>query len=139
MAFARGRFNQVGLSLATSANGTARNGSALALNMIQPGTLVLEFQSQITTASVAATFDIQVSNDNVTYLPLFDLTQAARTATAAGTGSPVTTNRSVWIPIAAHAYAYVRCVATLAGAATAGADQTKCTYRMIRYGLTSIQ
>lgn len=118
------------LAVLTSANGTDRNGSNLSMENVIPGSLVFECTSAITTALVAATFRAQASVDGATWFNLSGVTASS----AAGTGAPVTTNVSLILPEAAHAYPMVRVVATLAGAATAGADTTIARYRFVAPG-----
>ncbi len=108
------------LAAATSANGTARNGTAVTTGIFDPGSLLFECTSAITTSSVAATFKLQSSYDGTTY---FDITGATWTS-AGGTGAAVTTRQTLSVPGSIHGHRFVRCVATLAGAATNSADQT---------------
>lgn len=108
------------LAAATSANGTARNGAAIVTGWFDPGACHFLCTSAVTTSSVAATFKLQGTFDGTTY---FDITGATWTS-AGGTGAAVTTRQSLTVPTSAQAFKYVRCVATLAGAATGGADQT---------------
>ncbi len=115
------------LASATSANGTARNGTALASNFADPGSILVECTTAITTASVLATFKLQSSYDGTTYFDLSGTADQSTWASDAGTGSPVTTRKVLSFPIAAHAHRWVRVVATLSGASTAGADVTSAT------------
>lgn len=106
------------LASATSANGTARNGATIITGWFDPGSCHFLCTSTLTTASVVATFKLQGTFDGSTY---FDIT-GATWSSAAGTGSPVTTRQSLTVPSSAQCFKQVRCVATLAGAATAPAD-----------------
>lgn len=117
------------LSTATSANGTARNGTSVAPGFFDPGSCMFLCTSAVTTASVVATFKLQVTFDGSTW---FDVT-GATWSSAAGTGAAVTTRQSLTVPSSVHAAKFVRVVATLAGAATAGADTTgvTCVYNPI--------
>lgn len=124
------RNSQVALATLTSANGTARNGTSLAVESFARQALVLECTSAITTSSVVATFKLQGSMDGTTW---FDISGASASS-AAGTGAPITTTLAIPVPANAHAYALVRGVATLAGASTAGADTTLLTYRFVQPG-----
>lgn len=133
MANAR-RNTKVGLALATSANGTARNGATFVTNLTQPGIIAARCESRITTASVVATFQWQASRDATTWYDVKDAPQTATVNTAAGTGSEVITYRLVCLPMQAHAEPYVRLVATLSGAATAAADKTQVDYDFIMPG-----
>lgn len=133
MANAR-RNTKVGLALATSANGTARNGASFALNLTEPGMVAARCESRITTASVVCTFKWQVSRDNTTFYDVKDPPQTAVVTTAAGTGSEVITYWAVELPRAFHTFAYCRLVATLSGAATAAADKTQVDYDFIMPG-----
>lgn len=135
MALRVGMVNIVGLASATSANGTARNGAILALAGVKPGSLLFEVQSSITTASVLATFIVQASMDGTNWFDVY-CPAVVSVATPAGTGSPVTTRRVISLPVEAlSSFAFVRAVATLSGAATAGADVSNINYRFRRYGL----
>lgn len=135
MALRTGQVSLTALASATSADGTARNGTTLPLAGVKPGSLAIDITSAITTSSVAATFKVQASSDASTWRDVYT-TAAVSVASAAGTGSPVTTNRAILVPgDALSSYAYARVVATLAGAATAGADVTSATYRFRRYGM----
>lgn len=117
------------LASATSANGVARNGASLATNLADPGAIIVECTSAITTSSVLATFKLQSSRDGTTWFDLSGTSADQSTwASAAGTASPVTTRKVLWFPIAAHGHRFVRVVATLSGAATAAEDVTSATY-----------
>ena len=121
------------LASLTSANGTAREGAALSTQQVAIGSLVIECTSAITTSSVLATFKAQGSVDGSTWFDLFLGTGVPVShATAAGTGSPVTTTRALIVPDAAPAYPLVRGVVTLSGASTAGADVTPLSYRFVQ-------
>jgi hypothetical protein len=112
--------NVTSLAAATSANGTARNGAALVTGWFDPGACHFLCTSAITTSGVIATFKLQGTFDGSTY---FDI-NGATWSSEAGTGGAVTTRKSLTVPTSAQAFKYVRCVATLAGAATAPADTT---------------
>lgn len=115
----------VGLASATSANGTARNGASLPMNYVHPGSLCVQATVTIVTGSVVATLKPQVSNDNSTW---YDLHSAENVAyvTIAATGTV-----ALAIPMAASAFKYFRCVATLSGASTASGDLTAVVYRSL--------
>jgi hypothetical protein len=118
----------VGLASATSANGTPREGTAIATVAIQPGSLLMECTGTIVTGSVVATFDVEGSMDNTTFYPIRAANNAALvTLTATG-------KRSLPLPEAAHVYPFVRAVATLSGAATAAGDLTLVTFRYHKHG-----
>ena len=125
------RTNATGLALATSANGTTRNGAALSMELVHPMTLLVECISEITTVAVAATFTPQVSADNTTYFDLKAVNNVANVATPVGTGVAVTTRLALQIDVP-HVYKFFRCNAVLAGAATIAADKTSVTYRYIQ-------
>lgn len=117
-----------GLASATSANGTARNGAAQPSAGIHPGTFVAEVSCTIVTGSVVATFALQGSMDDSTYVDIKMPNNAANvTFSATGTGA-------LCMPTAASVYPFFRCKATLSGASTAGGDLTAVTYRYIRHG-----
>jgi hypothetical protein len=118
------------LASATSANGTARNGTSFVTSSADPGAISVLCTSTITTSSVAATFKLPSSLDNSTW---YDIAGATAT-TATGTASPVTTRLTLSAPISAHAAKFFRVVATLAGAATDPADVTSATYQFVPFG-----
>ena len=124
----------VGLSLATSANGSARTGATLNIDFSAPGALLVLATSEITTSLVAATFTMQVSNDGTTWYDVKLPNNAAAVAPAAGTGSPVTTNLALTVPASVYAAKLFRCNAVLAGAVTVSADKTSVTYQYVPQG-----
>ena len=124
-----------GLALATSATGSARTGAVLNLNTVQPGSLSVACQAAITTSSVVATFTPQVSNDQATWWDVKLANNATNVATAAGTGSAVTTSVCLDLGGALGGWKYFRCNATLSGATTASADQTSTSYVYLQYGV----
>jgi hypothetical protein len=128
------RTSAVSLASATSANGTARNGTALAMELVHPGTILAECVGSITTASVVATYKLQVSMDNSTWIDLKLTNNAANVTIAGGGGSALDHAVALYVPKAVAAYKFLRCVATLSGAATAGADVTAVTFRYIQMG-----
>ena len=123
-----------GLSSATSANGTARNGATLVLDFASPLGLLVLATSTITTSSVVATFKMQVSNDETTWYDLKLPSNTSNVATAAGTGVEVVTTLALTVPPSAFAAKFFRCVATLSGATTDPADLTEVTYQYIPQG-----
>lgn len=123
------------LPVLTSANGTARNGASLSVEQVALGSLVIECTAAITTVDVLATFKVQGSVNGTTWYDLqVGAGIAVSTATAVGTGAPVSTTRAVIVPAAAHSYPLVRGVATLSGAATVAADVTTMSYRFVQPG-----
>jgi hypothetical protein len=123
------------LASATSANGTVRNGATLPLSGVKPGSLLIETVSAVTTSSVAATFALQASKDGSTWYDVY-APAVVSVASPSGTGSAVTTRRVISIPVEAlSSFAFARINATLAGAVTAGADQTSAIYHFRRYGV----
>lgn len=123
-----------GLALATSANGTTRNGATLSIAQYQPGSLAVRCYSECTTSSVVPSYTFQVSSDGTNWEDLCDPEGAVLTDThPTGTGSAVLTTRAVPIPLAAWSYPYFRGRALLSGAATAAADKTSVTYRAQTY------
>lgn len=127
----------VGLASATSSNGTARNGATLPTYQIEPGTLCIKCYANVKTASVLATFKVQVSDDNSTWYELIDGGTPVSEATATGTGSDVATYFAIYVPDVSG-FRSVRAVATLSGAATAAADVTKVDYKFRVYGTDAI-
>ena len=120
----------VALASATSANGVARNGVALTTEFAAPGTIAVVCSASITTSSVLATFKLQLSHDaGTTWVDISGGTASNVTfATAAGTGSAVTTTKVLMFDVAAHSAIQCRVVATLSGAATGSSDVTSATY-----------
>ena len=123
-----------GLALATSANGTTRNGANLSVEQVALQSLVMECTSKITTSSVVATFVAQGSVDGTTWFDLKSLENPSAVTTAAGTGTEVVTTLALIVPANASAYPLVRCNAKLSGASTAAADKTQVTYRFVQPG-----
>ena len=126
-----------GLSLATSANGTTRSGATLSMDFTAPGGLLVLARSEITTASVVATFTLQVSTDTTTWYDVKLPNNAATVTTAAGTGSAVVTTLALTVPEGVYAAKFFRCNALLSGAATASADKTSVTYIYVPQGKLS--
>lgn len=122
------RPSRASLVSATSANGTARNGTAIMSDDYQIGTLVFDCSTTIVTGSVVATFRVQGSVDGTTWVNLVDLANTAPVTTAA------TGTLAIVVPSAAYAFQQVRCTATLSGAATAAGDLTVVTARFIPRG-----
>lgn len=122
------RRSYTALASATSANGTARNGTSIATNSIYPGSLVNEVAITIVTGSVVATVKHQVSMDNSTF---YDLTVPNNPANVTTTA---TATIAVSAPEGVMSYKYYRPVVTLSGAATAGGDLTAITTRYMSYG-----
>jgi hypothetical protein len=119
---------QTALASATSADGTARNGAAVNMNTVHPGTLVAEVSVTIVTGSVVATVSHQVSTDGSTYTNLAGLPNNAANVTITATATKV-----VPVPEAASAYPFYRTVMTLSGATTAAGDLTACTNRWLAF------
>jgi hypothetical protein len=129
------RTELVGLASATSTNGTAREGATLSLELVGNNGISVEAVSTITTALVAATFRPQVSRNGTTWFDLKSANNASNVATAAGTGTPVTTRLALAIPTdGIFGWNYFRVVATLAGDTTVTADVTSVTYRYVQVG-----
>jgi hypothetical protein len=129
VSFTAQRKTAVGLAAATSANGTARNGATFNTNQLGGAGLIVECISAITTSSVIATFNPQVSWDGTNWYDWKEPQQPAQVATAAGTGSEVITRRALGIDKCVIGAPYFRCQATLSGATTAAADQTTVNYK----------
>lgn len=125
----------VGLALLTSANGTARNGAAIKTALLAQSSVSVKCESRITTASVLATYKIQVTDD-ATETIWYDLklpNNASNVGTAVGTGVEVITYLALTMDDVS-AWTSFRVVATLSGAATAAADLTKVDYKVLAYG-----
>lgn len=129
------RIPYVALATLTSLNGTARLGNPLVTLRAAPGAIAVVCTASITTSSVLATFKLQVSPDGTTFYDLSGGTSSPITfATAAGTGSAVTTTKVLTFDISAHAFSHVRVVATLSGAGTNTADVTSATMYYVPAG-----
>ena len=123
------------LSLATSTNGTVREGAALNTEPTSAGTISVFCSAAITTASVLATFKLQVSDDGTSWYDLAGGTSSnVSFATAAGTGTEVVTSKVLTFDVAVISWVQCRVVATLSGAATAAADKTTATYHYVSRG-----
>jgi len=123
------RTSQVGLASATSANGTARNGNALPLELVAAGSLSVACTATIVTGSVVATFKPQVSNDNANWYDVRLSNSAALvTVSASHTLALQMADLSGW--------KFFRMVATLSGAATAAGDLTQVDYVARKFGST---
>tara|TARA_R110000868_G_scaffold62436_2_gene188651 strand:+ start:763 stop:1155 length:393 start_codon:yes stop_codon:yes gene_type:complete len=121
------------LALLTSANGTERTGATLSLANISAGGLTFKCESRITTASVLATYKVQVSDDAVTWYDVKLSNNASNVATAVGTGVEVITTLAL-VPANLAGWTFARCNVTLSGAATAAADKTKIDYKTQIFG-----
>lgn len=108
------------LAVLTSLNGVQRSGTTIQTNAVDPLSCVFLCTSAVTTSLVVATFKLQGTFDGTNY---FDIT-GATWSSAAGTGSAVTTRQSLSVPNGVHGFKGIRCVATLSGASTVGADTT---------------
>lgn len=129
----QGAFRQLAsLASQTSLNGTARNGTAVTLNGVHPGTLSALCVGSTKTSSVVATYKWQVSMDNSTFYDLKPMNNAASVTTASGTGSDVAYSFVLDCPISASGWKYARPVATLSGAGTAAEDVTSVTVRWLQ-------
>lgn len=126
-----------GLSLLTSTVNTVRSGATLSMDFTAPGGLLVLARSEITTASVVATFTLQVSTDTTTWYDVKLPNNAATVTTAAGTGSAVVTTLALTVPEGVYAMKFFRCNAALSGAATASADKTSVTYIYVPQGKLS--
>jgi hypothetical protein len=123
------------LALETSPNGTARNGAALNTEPTSAGTISVFCSAAITTASVLATFKLQVSDDGTNWCDLAGGTSSnVSFATAAGTGTEVATSKVLTFDVAVISWVQCRVVATLSGASTAAADKTTATYHYVSRG-----
>lgn len=121
------RTSQVGLASATSANGVARNGTALPLELIAAGSLSVACTATIVTSSVVATFRPQVSNDNSTWYDV-RLSNSAALVTVAASASLALQMADL------SGWKFFRMVATLSGAATAAGDLTQVDYVGRKFG-----
>ena len=117
------------LASATSANGTTRNGAIIPLYGVQPGTLCVRLKATLVTASVVATAQLQVSDDQVNWYNLQESNNPAQVSTS-GTG---TFPLALSAPNGAHGWRFFRCQVTLSGASTASGDLTEMDYRYRPY------
>jgi hypothetical protein len=115
------------LASATSAQDTARNGTALTTNQIHPGSLVAKVAVTIVTGSVVATFKWQVSDDNSTFYDLKLPNNAAEVTITA------TATRAIPAPDGVGSWKYVRPVITLSGAPTAAGDLTAVDCKFLQF------
>lgn len=107
---------------AGSTVGTASTNRFL-MGSVEVGTAwVAKVSMVVKTASLTLTPKIQGSNDASTWEDVFNMSSTANVATAAGTGSNVTTARSLACPVLP--YKYVRCVFVTAGATAHATDDT---------------
>lgn len=124
----------VSLASATSANGFNRTGTVLPTNLIHPGTVLMECVGSITTASVVATYKLQASVDNSTWVDVKAINNAASVTVAGGGGSALAHSIALEVPSGVMAYQYIRGHATLSGAATDPADVTSVRFRYVQPG-----
>jgi hypothetical protein len=123
------------LTLTTSTNGTAREGAALNTEPTSAGTISVFCSAAITTASVLATFKLQVSDNGTDWYDLAGGTSSnVSFATAAGTGTEVVTSKVLTFDVAVISWVQCRVVATLSGATTVAADKTTATYHYVSRG-----
>jgi hypothetical protein len=118
---------QTGLASATSANGAARNGTAISLATTAAGSLSIAASATIVTGSVVATFKPQVSLDNSTWYDV-KLSNNAANVTLAATGDLALQLMDL------SGWKFFRVVATLSGAATAAGDLTSVSYVYRKFG-----
>lgn len=91
-------------------------GNTVLVQKLEPGSLLAaKIVMIVKTSSLTMTPSFQGSVDNVTWEDLFPMNSAANVATAAGTGSAVTTSRTIVLPMPAP-YRYMRAVVKTAGA-----------------------
>lgn len=128
------RIPYVALATLNTTNGTARNGTALTTEFAAPGTIAVVCTADVKTSSVLATFKLQASVDGTNW---YDIAHGTSFATAAGTGSTVTTTKVLSFDIAAHAFVQCRVVATLSGASTNIEDTTAATMYYVPFGKLS--
>lgn len=124
-------FSVAALALATSANGTARNGASQRTNNLQAG-MAATCKCTIVTGSVVATFKFQGSDDNSTFV---DVGVADGTTNGAAYSYQFAASGTVLLPLPPGIanYAYIRVIATLSGATTAAGDKTQVDYRFRLY------
>lgn len=126
------RRKQVGrasAAITAVAAGTVVSGGTLATQNIGNGkTLYATIAMGVKTSSLTMTPSFQHSDDNSTWVDCAPLNNAANVATAAGTGSLVTTTKTIPL-VDARTFKFVRAIITTAGAtAHATDDVMSCTY-----------
>ena len=123
------------LALTTSASGVAREGATLNTEPTSAGTISVFCSAAITTASVLATFKLQVSDDGTNWYDLSGGTSSnVSFATAAGTGTEAITSKVLMFDVAVISWVQCRVVATLSGATPVSADKTTATYHYVSRG-----
>ena len=131
MSFSSRRRTTELLALATSAQDARRESAWVSTDRfghrVPLGALLL-CRAVLSTASVVATFTVEVTDDQSTVYQLKPLNNPAIVATAAA----VTTEIAIPIPPEATAARYVRVVAVLSGAGTNPADQTSVVLKNIK-------
>jgi hypothetical protein len=99
------------------------------MGSIAPGTLSAKVVMAVKTSSLTMTPSWQVSQDASTWLNVKSMTHATQVATAAGTGSTVTTTVVLDGPASLSGWKYARIIVTTAGATADGvADAYACSY-----------
>lgn len=126
---ARLKYNQKSLSatattaVAAGSTVTGASTNIVSMDRIQPGTwLVAKTSMVVNTTSLTLTPKWQGSQDGTNWEDLFQANSAANVATAAGTGSNVTTARSIMLPVVP--YKYARLVWVTAGATAHATNDT---------------
>jgi hypothetical protein len=125
--------NPRALSAVTAvAAGTVVAGNTIILDKVEPGsTVVARVEMLVNTTSLTMAPSWQVSTDNSTWLNLKPMNNAANVATAAGTGSDVTTTVGLVLG-GPFPFRYARAVITTAGAtAHATADKLAVSYNYV--------
>lgn len=102
--------------------GTETANKVLADRLARGTCLIAKVSMVVNTSSLTLTPKVQGSHDGSTWEDIFQVNSAANVATAAGTGSNVTTARSIAIPVLP--YLYVRVVFVTAGATAHATNDT---------------
>ena len=119
------------VALSTKVTGSVTAGPTFAVggvNQAEWESLVANVSAAITTTALVATTSWQVSNDAVTWLPLFGMNSPANVAVApAGTGGAIVTAYAQACPLNVP-YPYARMVVTNTGATGGAADIVTISY-----------
>lgn len=127
----------VSFTVLTGAAPQVGNGSTCPMNMVFPGTLSAKVRMDVKTSSLTMTPSWQVSQDASTWINVKTMNNAAQVATAAGTGSTVSTTVNLDGPASLSGWKYARAIVTTAGATADGvADGYACSYSWMQNDAT---
>jgi len=125
--------NALASTVLTGAAPQVGAGNTVLMNNVMPGTLSAKIVMAVKTSSMTMTPSWQVSEDNSTWVNAKGFNNPAYVATAAGTGSTVTTTIQLMGDMALSGHRYVRAIVTTAsGTADGVADAYSCSYSWIQ-------